>query len=279
MSEQEVRAPGACYVGIDVAQATLDTATLPGELRRRVPNTVDGRAERVAWVAERPPTLVVLEATGGDEAPVAAELAAAGVAVAVVNPRQVRAFAQALGRTAKTDARDALVLARGADAVRPQPRELPDATAHEWAALVERRRQRVAMHTAEANRLPVMRVDAVRRQIRAHLDGLERHLHDLDEALAQAVEHRPLWRAKEELVRSVPGIGPTTACVLLAELPERGTLTHQQLAALVGVAPPSRDSGTLRGRRGMWGGRAGVRAALYMAALTATRSNPVMRAF
>jgi len=281
MSEQEVRAPGACYVGIAVAQATLDTATLPGELRRRVPNTIDGRAELVAWVTELQPTLVVLEATGGDEAPVAAERAAAGVAVAVavVKARQVRAFAQALGRTAKTDARDALVLARCADAVRPEPRELPDATAHEWAALVERRRQLVAMHTAEANRLQVMRVDAVRRRIRAHLDWLERQLHDLDEALAQAVEHSPLWRAKEQLLRSVPGIGPTTACILLAALPELGTLTHKQLAALVGVAPPSRDSGTLRGRRGIWGGRAGVRAALYMAALTVTRSNPVIRAF
>lgn len=221
----------------------------------------------------------MLEATGGYEAPIAAELAAAGIPVAVVNPRHVRAFAQALGRTAKTDALDAAVLARFAQAVTPEPRTLPDATTQELAALVERHRHLVAMHTAEANRLSLMRVETVRTQIRAHLDWLERQLREVDEALAHAVEQSPLWRAQEDLLRSVPGIGPTTACVLLADLPELGKLSAKQLAALVGVAPLNRDSGTLRGRRVVWGGRAGVRSALYMATLAATRHNPVLRAF
>jgi len=279
MSEQAPPRQAGGYVGIDVAKGMLDAAALPGGAVWRVANDDAGRAQLVAWVVDLAPTLVALEATGGYEAPVAAELAAAGIAVAVVNPRQVRAFAAALGRTAKTDTLDAAVLARFAEAVRPSPRPLPDALAQELAALVERRRQLVAMHTAETNRLSVMRVEAVRRQIRAHLDWLECQKRDVDDALRQAIEHSPLWRAKEDLLRSVPGIGPTTACVLLAELPELGTLSAKQLAALVGVAPLNRDSGTLRGRRTTWGGRAGVRAALYMAALTASRSNPAIRAF
>ncbi len=268
----------AAYVGIDVSKAWLDVATSSGE-RWQIPNGEAGRRDMLTQLAARAPRLVVLEATGGYEAPIAAELAGAGIPVAVVNPRHVRAFAQALGRTAKTDALDAAVLARFAQAVMPEPRALPDATTQELSALVERHRQLVAMHTADANRLSLMRVAAVRTQIRAHLDWLERQLREVDEALAHAVERSPLWRAQEDLLRSVPGIGPTTACVLLADLPELGRLSTKQLAALVGVAPLNRDSGTLRGRRAVWGGRAGVRAALYMATLAATRHNPVLRAF
>jgi transposase len=268
----------AVSIGIDVSKAKLDVATSTGE-RWQFANGQSGWRELLTQVAALAPRLVVLEATGGYEAPIVAELAAAGIAVAVVNPRHVRAFAQALGRTAKTDALAAAVLAHFAQAIQPQPRTLPDATPQELAALVERRRQLVAMHTAEANRLSRMRVEAIRTQIRAHLDWLEQQLGEVDGTLAQTVEHSPLWRAKEDLLRSVPGVGPTTACVLLAELPELGTLSAKRLAALVGVAPLNRDSGTLRGRRTVWGGRAGVRAALYMAARTAIRHNPRVRAF
>ncbi|HEX9056329.1 MAG TPA: IS110 family transposase [Ktedonobacterales bacterium] len=285
MSEQATSGQGSSagaserFVGIDVAKGGLDAAALPSGVTRQVANTDAGRAQLVAWVVEQAPALVVLEATGGYEAPVAAELATAGVAVAVVNPRHVRAFAAALGRTAKTDALDAQVLARFAQAVRPTPRPLPDALTQELAALVERRRHLVGMHTAETNRLHVTHFEAVRQQIRAHLDWLECQQREVDDALRQTVEHSPLWRAKAHLLRSVPGIGPITACVLLAEVPELGALGTKQLAALVGVAPLNRDSGALRGRRAIWGGRANVRAALYMATLSATRANPAIRVF
>jgi transposase len=198
--------------------------------------------------------------------------------VAVVPPRQVRDFAKAVGQLAKTDALDAALLARFAEAVRPPPRPLPAAAQQELAALLARRRQVVAMLTAERQRLGPAR-PAVRERLRAHVRWLERELADLDDDLGRTLRASPVWRAKEDLLRSVPGVGRVVALTLLAELPELGTLDRKRIAALVGVAPVACDSGALRGKRLVWGGRGRVRAALYMAALTATRHNPALRAF
>jgi transposase len=221
--------------------------------------------------------LVVLEPTGGLESTVVAALAAAGVAVAVVNPAQVRHFARAAGQRAKTDALDARVLARFAERMRPPVRPVPDAVAQELRGLVARRRQLLEMHTAEVNRRPTTVPSRVP-PLEAHLAWLEDQLADLDRALAQTIQASPVWRVKEALLRSIPGIGPVVARTLLAELPELGTLTRQEAAALVGVAPLNRDSGRTVRPRSIGGGRSGVRAKLYMAALTATRCDPALRA-
>lgn len=265
------------FVGIDVSKAQLDVAQrLAG--RFTVPNTEAGVTQLLTRLTAAPPSLIVLEATGGVELPLTGALAAAGLPVVVVNPRQIRDFAKATGQLAKTDALDAQVLAHFAEVVRPEPRPLPDAQTQELAALVTRRRQLIEMLTAEKNRLASARV-VVRTQLRAHITWLEHALDQADRDLAEAIRQSPVWREKEELLRSVPGIGPVLTITLLANLPELGTLTHKQIAALVGVAPLNRDSGTLRGKRTVWGGRAQVRAALYMAAIVAVRFNPVIRAF
>jgi transposase len=268
----------AIYVGIDVAKAQLDIAVRPSAEQWVSPHDEEGITALVARLHALRPTLVVLEATGGREAALAAALATAGLAVAVVNPRQVRDFARAVGQLAKTDALDAQVLARFAEVVRPTPRPLPDVQAQELSALLARRRQLVAMRTAERQRLDTA-VPAVRRHIQRHLAWLEQELSDLDRHLHEAIQASPLWREQEDLLRSVPGIGPTTALTLLAEVPELGHLDRKAIAALVGVAPLNCASGTLRGRRLVWGGRARVRAILYMAALVATKHNPTIRAF
>jgi transposase len=265
------------FVGIDVSKAQLDVAQRPGG-RFTVSNTEAGVMELLARLAAEPPTLIVLEATGGVELPLTGALAAAGLPVVVTNPRQIRDFAKATGQLAKTDALDAQVLAHFADVVRPEPRPLPDAQTQELAALVTRRRQLIEMLTAEKNRLASACV-VIRKPLRAHITWLERALDQADTDLAEAIQQSPVWREKEELLRSVPGIGPVLTTTLLANLPELGTLTHKQIAALVGVAPLNRDSGTLRGKRTVWGGRAQVRAALYMAAIVAARFNPVIRVF
>ncbi len=266
-------------VGIDVAKAQLDGAVRPGNEQGRWGNDPAGIAEAVTWLCAVGPEVIVIEATGGYEVPLVAELGLAGLPVAVVNPRQVRAFAQATGHLAKTDRLDAQVLAHFAEALRPIPRPLPDAHAQELAALVERRRQVVAMRTAEENRLGATRVERVRAHIQAHLAWLEADLADVDDELRRRVRTSPLWRAHDDLLQSVPGIGPVASLTLLAQLPELGRLSHAQIAALVGVAPLNRDSGTLRGRRSVWGGRAAVRSVLYMGTLRATRCNPVIRQF
>jgi transposase len=270
--------PHATFVGIDVAKAQLDIAVRPDGAQWIAPHDETGIRALVERLHPLSPTLVVLEATGGREVPVAAALAADGLAVAVVNPRQVRDFARAIGQLAKTDALDAQVLARFAEVVRPEPRPLPDAQVQAFAALLARRRQLVGMLTAERQRLDTA-LPAVQALIERHVGWLEQELRDLDRTLRAQVEASPLWREREDLLRSVPGVGPTTAFTLLAELPELGRLDRKAIAALVGVAPLSCESGTWHGKRMVWGGRARVRTALYMAALVASRHNPVIAAF
>jgi transposase len=266
------------FIGIDVAKATLDFAVLPGEETWSTSNDEAGIAQLLPRLAALQPTLVVLEATGGFEHALVAALVQAGLPVVVVNPRQVRDFGRALGRLAKTDAIDALTLALFAERVRPQPRPLPDEAAQLLDALLTRRRQLVEMLTAERNRLGFAR-GPVRRDLTQHIRWLERRLDDVDGELRTTLEASPVWRAKDQLLQSVPGVGRILSLTLLAELPELGSLSRRQIAALVGVAPLNRDSGTLRGRRHIWGGRASVRAALYMGALVGTRWNPALRRF
>jgi len=265
--------PGGVFVGIDVAKASLDVAVRPSGEPRRVARTAAGRAELVQWLRTLRPRLIVREATGGDEAALAAEVGVAGLPVAVVNPRQARDFATARGRLAKTDQVDARALAHFAEALRPTPRPLPDAQAPELAALLERRRQVVAMRVAGENRPGVTRVAAVRAHPRAHLPFLAKDLQEGDDELRRRVRAGPLWREHEDRRRGVPGSGPATARTLLADLPELGRRSHAQIAALVGVAPLARDAGTRRGRRRVWGGRAAVRTTRAMATLRATRCN------
>ena len=223
------------------------------------------------------PTLIVLEATGGFQRAVVAALAAAGLPVVVVNPRQTRDFAKATGQLAKTDALDARALAHFAEAVRPTPRPLPSAQEADLRALLARRRQLVAMRTAEVNRLSSA-PPPVQADLAAHIAWLEQRLATLDETLDTTLRASPVWRERDTLYRSVPGIGPVSARTLLLDLPELGTLSRQRIAALAGVAPFNRDSGTMRGRRAIWGGRAPLRATLYMATLVAVRHNPVLQA-
>jgi transposase len=266
------------FIGIDVAKAQLEFACRPGEETGIVPNDDPGIRQLVARCQALAPTLVVLEATGGCEAAVVAALATAGLPVVVANPRQVRDFAKATGQLAKTDALDAQVLALFAERVRPASRPLPDDATQALDALLTRRRQLVEMLTAERNRLLIAR-PAVRRDLQQHIRYLERRLHEADDDLHTAVKTSPLWRVKDDLLQTVPGVGRVVSLTLLAELPELGRLSHKEIAALVGVAPLNRDSGTLRGKRLVYGGRAPVRAALYMAALVASKCNPVIRAF
>ena len=267
------------YLGLDVAKATVELASEPAGLGGQFATDPAGLTALVQTCQREPVALVVLEATGGYEAPVAAALATAGLPVAIVNPRHVRAFAQALGRLAKTDRLDAQVLALFAARVRPTPRPLPDDATQELEALLARRRQLLEMLHAERQRLPRARGREVRRNLRAHIRWLEQSVIDADAALERLIQASPLWRVQDELLQSVPGVGPTLARTLLGLVPELGHLDRHQIAALVGVAPLARDSGTLRGRRTCWGGRPAVRSVLYMAALTAARYNPVLRPF
>ena len=265
------------FVGIDISQARLDMAVRPGA-SFSLAHTESTIATLVEQLRALSPTLIVLEATGGMEVPLTSALATAGLPVVVVNPRQVRDFAKACGHLAKTDALDAQVLAQFAEVMRPQPRPLPDAETRALAALLTRRRQLVEMLTAEKNRL-LSAATPIRKRLRTHITWLERELQHTNTHLAEAIRQSPVWREKDELLQSVPGVGPVVTSTLLASLPELGILTHKQIAALVGVAPLNRDSGTLRGRRTVWGGRAQVRAVLYMSAIVAARFNPVIRAF
>jgi transposase len=232
----------------------------------------------VSGLVKERPTLVLLEATGGFERAAVGALAAESLPVAVVNPRQVRDFARATGRLAKTDRIDAGVLARFAEAIRPSPKPLPDEAIRALQRILARRRQLLGMLTAEKNRLPTA-TKPVAKRIAAHIRWLEKELSRIDRDLEETIKSSSALSENEELLRSVPGVGPVLARTLLAEVPELGALTHKRVAALVGVAPLNRDSGTLRGRRSIWGGRAEVRAALYMGTLVAARRNPAIREF
>lgn len=265
------------FIGIDVARDSLELASRPAGEHWQVANDPAGIAALLPRLRALQPTLIVLEATGGLELAVLAAIGSAGLPVVAVNPRQVRDFAKAIGKLAKTDAIDARVLAHFADAVRPAVRPLPDAATRALGALVTRRRQLVEMLTAEQNRHNAAST-AIRADIQAHITWLRKRLKGVDEELSQAVRSSPLWREQEDLLRSVKGVGPVVSVTLLADLPELGTISRKQIAALVGLAPINRDSGTMRGKRTIWGGRATVRAVLYMAALVGSRSNPVLHA-
>lgn len=266
------------FVGIDVSKAEVEVAVRPSGARWRAANDPAGITHTVEQLRELRPALVVLEATGGLEVPLVSALAEAGLPIVVANPRQARDFAKATGRLAKTDRVDAAMLAHFAEAVRPEPRPLPEAQAQELGALLARRRQLVGMLTAEENRLGTA-LPPVRPGVQEHITWLRGTLKDLDGHLQATLRASPVWREQDQLLQSVPGVGKVVAVTLLAELPELGTLGAKQIAALAGVAPFNRDSGALRGRRSVWGGRAPLRAALYMATLSATQHNPVLRAF
>ena len=266
------------FVGIDVAKAHLDIAIRPGDKQWQVDYTEEGIQELVGQIAKFHPALVVLEASGGLEVTVVEALAVADLPVVVVNPRQVRDFAKATGKLAKTDALDAHVLAHFAEAIRPACRSLPDSETQSLNALVARRNQVITMMVAEKNRLRTSRPPVIQR-IQLHIDWLKQELDGIDQELKEMLHNSPEWREKENLLRTVPGVGPQLAVSMLAYLPELGTLDKKRIAALVGVAPFNRDSGTLRGKRAVWGGRSRIRASLYMAALVASRHNPVISAF
>lgn len=265
------------YVGMDVSKATLDICVSDGEAWQ-TPNDDRAMKELCARVTALHPTLIVLEATGGYELRAAAALAATGLPVAVVNPRQVRSFARSIGQLAKTDRIDARVVARFAAAVQPEPRPLPDDDTRALEALITRRRQLVGMITAEKTRLD-MAPPITRKQIKAHIGWLQRQLAKVEGDSDGMIRRSPVFRTKDDLLQSVPGIGDATSRTLLALFPELGSVTEKEAAALAGVAPINRDSGTMRGRRMVSGGRARVRTALYMAALVGTRHNPILKAF
>lgn len=270
------------FVGIDVAKAELVVSTQPTEERWTVANDERGVRTLVERLRSLEPQLLVLEATGGYELLCVAALAAAGLPVVVVNPRQVRDFAKATGQLAKTDRIDADILARFADKVRPSVRPLAGADAQELAALLARRRQLLDMLQAERNRLGQVfgrGKQHVKKSLKSHIAFLEREVRMTDTDLGEMVRRSPAWRERDELLQSVPGVGPVLSRTLLADLPELGRLSRREIAKLVGVAPLSRDSGTMRGRRFVPGGRASVRAVLYMAALVATKRNAVIGTF
>jgi transposase len=269
----------AFFIGIDVSKAHLDIAIRPTQDHWQVENTQAGITELVVKLRPMAPSLIVLEATGGYETCCTASLVAAGFAVAVINPRQARNFAKSLGRLAKTDKVDASVLAHFGDALRPEPRPMPDEATQHLQAVLVRRRQVIEMLVAEKNRLSTILDAAVQSRLEDHIAWLEQELEDLDRDLHDQLRASPVWCEKEDLLRSVKGIGPVTTTTLLAELPELGQLDRRKIAALVGVAPFNRDSGYMHGKRVIWGGRACVRHALYMAALSASRHNPVIKAF
>lgn len=273
MSEAQV------FIGIDVSRDHLDVSVRPGGESWRIGNDEEGVKELAGRLKRVAPALVVLEATGGLETLAATELAGTGHPVAVVNPRQVRDFARASGRLAKTDNVDAVVLAHFAEALRPEVRPLKKEDARELSAMVARRRQILQMLLTEKNRLQQAGTKAIRKELKEHIKWLERRLKDTDRRLEAAIKASASWVAKDAILRSVPGVGKVLSTVLLSELPELGELDRRSIASLVGVAPLNRDSGLYKGRRTIWGGRARVRAVLYMAALSAVQSNPVIGAF
>ena len=267
------------FVGVDVAKDSLAVASVPAGLTLSVPNSREGRQDLIKALKPHSVALVVLEATGGYERPVAFDLLDAGFTTVVANPRQVRDFARGLGELAKTDPIDAVVLARFAQLVQPKPRPSASAEQADLAELVTRRRQLVATLTQESNRLDMARLRQVRRSIKKHISMLEREICSLDDEIARLIRADETLSRKDDILRSTPGVGPNTSAMLLAHLPELGNLNRQQVAALAGVAPWDVSSGRWKGQSSIWGGRADVRSALYMAAMAARQFNPVIREF
>lgn len=265
-------------IGIDVSKAGLDCWLHPAGRAWRCDYTDAALAQLAAELAELQPVRIIVEATGGLETALVAELTAAGLPVVVVNPRRVRDFAKATGRLAKTDRLDAAMLAQFGAVLRPPARPLPDPAQRELRALVARRRQLINMQTQERNRRRSDAPDPVTAQIQAHLTLLAEQVAQLDRDIAARLQGKAVWQARAELLRSIPGVGPVLASTLIAELPELGQTSREEAAALAGVAPYNRDSGQWRGKRAVWGGRRQLRAALYMATLAATRHNPTLRA-
>jgi transposase len=265
-------------VGIDVSKEFLDVLLLPSESKKRVANDESGCAELLAWLVSETPSKIVLESTGGLEMLAAGILSAASLPVVVVNPRQVRDFAKACGMLAKTDTLDARIIARFAQAVKPEIRPLKDELSQTLSALVARRRQLVDMMAAEKNRQSSA-PRATRKSIDLHIAWLEKQIGSVDDDISTFIQSSPVWKAKGEILTSVKGIGDVTASTILAALPELGSLPRQKIAALVGVCPFNRDSGKFKGKRSIWGGRAAIRSVLYMATLSATRFNPVIKTF
>ena len=267
------------FVGIDIAKGSLDVHVLPAGNGIHVSNNTDGHRRLLRQLPEPGTCLVVIEATGGYERQLAAELAAGGHQVSVVNPRQVRDFAKGWGILAKTDRIDARVMARFGQQVHPRPLAEVHEKQAELNQLVTRRRQLVELRTAENNRTETLTSKDVRKSIQQVVDTLNKEIQRVEKSILALVESDDEWKGKADLLQSTPGVGKTTAATLLSDLPELGTLNREQIAALVGVAPLNRDSGKFRGTRSVWGGRASVRCTLYMAALSAKRCNPVIRAF
>lgn len=267
-----------CFVGIDVSKSHLDVAVGPSGKSWTVANDDKGIRSLVDALMDLNPLLIVMESTAGLEMPVAVDLAAAEFPVVIVNPRQVRDFARATGKLAKTDRIDAQILARFGETVRPEVRPLKDEQIQELSALISRRRQIVEMLTAEKNRLTTA-PKRIQRDIKAHIKWLEKRLDNVDDEIQKRIKASPIWREKEAILQSVPGVGPVLTASLLCNLPELGRLNRRQVAALVGVAPLNRDSGLFRGKRKVWGGRANIRAVLYMATLSSVRANSVLKLF
>jgi transposase len=266
------------FVGIDVAKETLEMCVRPDNTRKTFPNDEQGRVNIARLLAEMEPTLILLEASGGYEIPVVEVLALRSLRVAVVNPRQIRDFAKAVGRLAKTDSIDADIIARFAETIRPEVRPLKDKDAQQLQAIIARRRQLVQMLTEEKNRLGIA-PSWTKPDIEAHIAWLTDCIAKAGKDISSLIKKTPLWKEKENLLKTFKGIGPVNAFTLLARLPELGQLNNRQISALAGLAPMNRDSGKYRGRRTIFGGRADVRAALYMAALCGIRHNPVIKAF
>jgi transposase len=265
-------------LGIDVSKEWIDARMLPGDQSWKVSTLPD---QLQLWIDRLPHgiTLAVMEASGGLEMPIAAALSNAGIPVAIVNPKQIRAFATALGKRAKTDALDAQVIARFGELLRPAPRPLPSETRALLDELVTRRRQLIETGVAEQNRLSAMRSIQTHQSIEAHLRWLKAQVKEIEKQLEELIKKSPTWMVNSKLLTSVPGVGPITSCIMLAALPELGRLSHREITSLVGLAPVPRESGKWRGKRFIRGGRADVRSAIYMCILSAVRFNPVIKAF
>ena len=267
-----------CFVGIDVSKKSLDVAVRPLSIKWSCLRDESEYPALIERLLSLRPTVIILEATGGLEVPVVTALVLAGLPAVVVNPRQARDFAKAIGRLAKTDTIDADVLAHFGEAIRPEPRAIKDLSAQELSAIIARRRQLVDMLTAEKNRLNAAS-SRIRSNIQQHIDWLKRQIDDVEKDMVSLLHDNKVWRDKDDLLQSVPGVGPILSRTLIADLPELGTIKIRPLAALTGLAPLNRDSGQFRGTRHVWGGRSQVRSVLYMATLTACRYNPVIREF